>query len=479
MEQKKCLGLYISGQKAVAVVLSGHGHSYKVLACCSVEKDPGAEDQRPLAAAAADIISGKKIKYDEVSVAVDCSLFTQHDVHSEFTDHKQIANTIRFDAEEAVAVDAMELAIAFEVTASGEAGSNVTVYTSKRDAMTDMLKSMLQNGLDPTAMEPDIACLTRFIAKSDVVKLSPGQVIVVIGEKSCYVIIPSPKASNAPFVRSFLVSNTQDITGVLAREIPITIASNPEAQAITSVIVAGKTEGVVTEGLEEKTALEVTAIDLSQAAGADTSVCPDEISDTDFAIAYGAALSELSRTHKTDFRQDFMPFEGRKRIIQKTLRFISVAMTIVFIALGVYSQKDVMKLNSDANKLEEKLYVDQGLEIFSSRTPEQMSSRLKRELNKIKKGKTGLSVGDESSATARLTFLFEAINKTSVNNKLVISKITISPRMMQMQGSTKSKAFTNDLFKAIDSHPKLRKTQTASKTKGTEDTFTVTIELKQ
>ena len=50
-------------------------------------------------------------------------MFMQHNVHSKFNDPKQIAATVRFDAEEALATDISDLAIAFKITSSNQAGS--------------------------------------------------------------------------------------------------------------------------------------------------------------------------------------------------------------------------------------------------------------------------------------------------------------------------------------------------------------------
>lgn len=482
MEQQKCLGIYISADKAVGVALEGHTGHYKVLGSFSVQRNP-AQSDASLADMIAKKIVKKKLVCNELSVAIDCSLYTQHDLHSEFSDYKQIANTIRFDAEEAVATDATELAVAFDVTNTDDTGADVTVYTAKRDTMTDMLNSMLKKGLDPTAMEPDIVCLGRFIENYNTQIIDNSKLFVIISSSACYLIMPSD-SHHAPCVRSFLMSPSQDITSVLTREVPITIASMPTAQPVTSVAVSGNIENINSEEFSLKTGLDVNVIDLAEKTGAESSNCPQDISQSDFAIAYGAALAELSRTTKTDFRKDFMPYEGRKRVIQKTLRIFSIAATVMILAVGAHFQKNVIDASRQANELKKNLYGDQAEVIFSEPYSEEnekrkFSSKLATELRKIKLGKSGPSYGDDSSPTARLTFLFEAINATKQNNKIKINQISITPKTMSVKGTTANKNYTNDFIKQIDNHKKLKKgVFTAPATQG-ESTFTINIELSK
>jgi len=479
VEQKKCLGIYLSSDKAIGVILEGHSGHYKVLGCSTAKTNPD-EPETSLAARLVEDINLQNLKYDEVSVAVDCQMYTQHDLHSQFSDHKQIANTIRFDAEEAVATDATELAVAFDITHTDKTGADVTVYTAKRFQMSDMLNSMFESALDPTAMEPDIACLSRFIEKNNKSLAEPGKLVVIISDKACYLITPSD-SNHAPCVRSFLVSPTQNIAAVLSREIPITIASMHTPEPITSIVLAGNTEDINSEDFSLKTGLDVVKLDLAEETGTDISTCSEDVPLSDFATAYGAALAELSRTSKTDFRKDFMPYEGRIRTIQAALRVFSIAVTVVLIAVGAYFQKNIMDLNKQTNELEFSLYEEQAAIVFGrphKDTRKKLSTRLKGELRKVQSGATGSMFSDDSSVTAKLTYLFEAINKSRKNNKIMITKISIQRRSMRVEGTTANRGYTNDFLGQIDKHPKLIKTQVRLGSKPTGDTFSVSIELK-
>ncbi len=121
MEQNNCLGIYWSNKKAVAVLLSRHGSGKTVLGSCSVTKNEMTQEQeenfvKNMIKTLVKKTAENKFNFTEVAIALDCSMFTQHEIRSEFTDYKQIANTIRFDVEDTVAMDAMELAVAFSIT---------------------------------------------------------------------------------------------------------------------------------------------------------------------------------------------------------------------------------------------------------------------------------------------------------------------------------------------------------------------------
>ena len=164
MEGQNYLGIYLSKAAATVVCLKSQGRSYNVLGCFSVSAE-GAEEQNPqvLAGLIAQGCAERELKFSEVAVALDCAMFMQHNVNSEFDDPKQIAATIRFDTEEALATDISDVAIAFSITSSDQTGSGVTVFTAQRKVLSDILLALQSNNIDPVTIEPDVNCLSRFI----------------------------------------------------------------------------------------------------------------------------------------------------------------------------------------------------------------------------------------------------------------------------------------------------------------------------
>ena len=487
MEQQNFLGIYLSKRKVTAVLLSGKGAEPVVKGCFNVSIEQGTDNQdqsKSLGLAVAQNLAEKNLKLDDATVAVDCAMYIQHDLHSEFTDPKQISQTIRFDAEEAVATDATELAITFSVTGTDKNGSNISVFTARRELLTEILNDLQHNNLDPTAMEPDIICLGRFLQHNFNVTEDSNPLFVIFSQQSCYMININPEKSQyAPFIRSFLANPSQNKTTVLTNQLPTTLAlhsSRSPDKPITSLHIACESNDIDTRILAERFNLEAHIMDLDQLTNIDPSLLTDLAAKSDFAIAYGAALGELIKARKNDFRQDFFPYQGKKLALQKTLRFLSVSLTILMLAVGIYFQSKVFMKHKYINQLQQKAKEDYSKVMFgkSYTSKEPIASILKRVYNRVVKIKSGLSSGDDESVTARLTFIFEAINQAPGNIDLKINTITVTSKTMNMAGDTKGRKSTLSLLNSLKKHPKLKVSAQNLKQAGNRDTFILTLESK-
>jgi hypothetical protein len=109
--------------------------------------------------------------------------------------------------------------------------------------------------------------------------------------------------------------------------------------------------------------------------------------------------------------------------------------------------------------------------------PMPISSRLRLELSRIQKDGAGASMGDDNSIVAKLAYTLEAINNAPKNIGLEVNKISITEKLIQLDGLTKSNSSTLVLFKALDDHAKLKKLSEGSIPKGNTDAFNVTLEV--
>ena len=149
MKGQNYLGIYISKNAATVVCLGSQGREHNILGCFSVSVE---ESDEPNLRVLANLISQgcaeRELGFSEVAVALDCAMFMQHNVHSEFDDAKQIASTIRFDTEEALATDITDVAIAFKITSSNQTGSELAVFTAQRKILSDILISLQSNNIE-------------------------------------------------------------------------------------------------------------------------------------------------------------------------------------------------------------------------------------------------------------------------------------------------------------------------------------------
>jgi len=100
VESQNYLGIYISKKTAMVVCPGPQKKDWSGLKCFSVSVEgQEQQDMQALAGLIAQGCAERNMKFSEITVALDCSLFMQHSVHSEFKDPKQIAATVRFDTE--------------------------------------------------------------------------------------------------------------------------------------------------------------------------------------------------------------------------------------------------------------------------------------------------------------------------------------------------------------------------------------------
>ncbi len=220
MEEKGNLGIFLYRDKAVAVWISGDPDRAVLHRLCMT---PSADEPATLALQAARAVIRQGHTFDEAFIAIDCSYYTQYSLHSEFEETRQIESTIKFDAEEAAATDAMNLAVTFEVTGILPTGSQVTTYTADRQLLTDILLDLQEGGLDPTLMEPDVVCLTRALEQTAKLSEYGDALFVVLSHSNCYLLRPNP--GYAPTVRTLLVERGGDVTSTLVREVLLATAS--------------------------------------------------------------------------------------------------------------------------------------------------------------------------------------------------------------------------------------------------------------
>jgi hypothetical protein len=162
LEQNKTLGIYITPNKAIVVLIGKASGKIEISQQFSVAVAAVEGTSFSFAQAAKDIAAGcaeKQLLFSDIAVALDCRLYRQQVLHSEFTEYRQISQTVKFDAEESLAVNAAETAVAFEIASKGVSGSEVSVYAAGAPVISDIITALAGNKLDPVSIEPDSICL--------------------------------------------------------------------------------------------------------------------------------------------------------------------------------------------------------------------------------------------------------------------------------------------------------------------------------
>lgn len=475
MEQTNVLGVYLTPEGAYCAVLSDKGTPAGVQ--CYFVASAEAEQGMAVMTAISRQAVNQAGPVEQSAVAVRSNLISQYNHHSEFADVKQVDSTIRFDAEDVTASDVSALAIAYEVTNSGANGSDITLYTAGRQILTDLLLDVQAGGMDPSQMEPDVVCLSRALEKM------PGydekdRIYLLIFEKTCYLIFPS-HSGFAPKVRTFLLPDEPDKAAALARQIILTSAAMTDVVPVKKIILVGRFKDIDLSELKRRTGMAVEELDAQKELHLEI---PYEVSAeryNGFLFACGAAMGLVGRCRKADFRRDFMPYQGRRRILEKSLRVVSISLTVLFVVLGLYFQVKAFRVKGYASEWNKKLRTDYSASMYGKEPPGSMSMgyKLRSELKRVQQlQQYGI---DENAITARLTYILQAVNQSPASVDVNLKTITISERSITLVGDTDSRTSTRNLFDAIKAHKRLEVVEERFNAGNQRDEFNITLKTKE
>jgi hypothetical protein len=384
----------------------------------------------------------------EAAVAVDCALFMQHRIHSEFTDVKQIAQTVRFDAEEALSTDINDMAVAFRVTSSNDSGSNLTVFTAKKQVLSEIITSLQSRGIDPVSVEPDVHCLARFIRKHESLPEGGRVLYVCLAEKTGYII--DFLTMQAPTLRAFLMSPRQNRGDVVGRQLPLTIASDSAGEPVQYLKGLDSAGAVDYRQLGERLGLESSGFDLGAACGVEAGKIAECGDPVGIAIAYGAALAQSDKDATVNFREDFMPYQGRKRKVENALKLLSVSVTVLLVAAGIYVTAQLLQTNTYRGRLFVRFEPEYKAVSLGKSPPGGLKTATKKLA--LMKGEMEKRKGpfmEEGSMSAKLAVIFEAFNSCAKQTNLDVERVDITTKGITIKCRTANRSATLQLSAAL------------------------------
>jgi hypothetical protein len=250
---------------------------------------------------------------------------------------------------------------------------------------------------------------------------------------------------------------------------------------MTSVVLMGELDHVDADLLAQRTGLDVQTAPpekaLIEALADDEDMAPHEL-----MIAYGAALAGRIRGHKTDFRRDFMPYQGRRKVVQSSLRLIGISLTILLVSVAVFFQLKTFRMRGYTRGLNKKALAEFRAATFGKKpNPNRtVTSSLRTELSRAKQAEAGIGPGGDKSVPAKLTFFFEALNKTPKKVDIKVQQITITERSMKVKGDTNSRTGTMAFFNEIKKHPRIvLSSERLTAGPDRRDKFDITLEPKK
>ena len=482
MESRNCLGIYLRKDRATVVCFTSQGRENRLRGCFSVSVDATEQQgQQALADRIAQVCAERGLKSATAAVALDCALFMQHTVHSDFCDFKKIATTVRFDTEEALATDVSDLAVAFRIASTDENGAHLDVFTAQRSVLSDILLSLQSNGIDPVAVVPDVYSLSRYINEGQT-SLEAGRAAAVhalLSDSRGY-FLGTPSSNGGPMMRAFLIGPSQDREALLSREAVITVALAGRDNPVEKLCVFDVCGGITARELSQRVSVKVDECDLAGMRGLSAGDGADSSNAVDFAIAYGAALPESEKDKGISFRNDHMPYLGKKVRLQRAVRFLSISLTVLLLAAGVYAQTQFMSVKRYQTMLREKLEPDYlavmpGVEKLPS-TMKEVVQKLRSDLRRLEAERGGQV--DPKSLSAKMKLVLQALNTCAAQADLNLDVVTLTAQSITVNGDTSGRPSTLKVFDSMEKAG-LTLQKTGYIQKGRRDTFTITMEPKK
>jgi hypothetical protein len=454
VEGQNYLGIYIGKDGATVICLDARGRK-TVEGCFSVSLEEHRErntaaDMSELARLIAEGCAERELGFSEVAVALDCSMFMQHSVHSEFNDARQIAQTVRFDTEEALSTDISDVAVAFEISSTGETGSELNVFTAPREVLSAVLLSLQSHDIDPITAEPDINSLSRFILEKASTPEDSNCLFSVLSRTRGY-FVGCAKSLDAPAKRTFLIHPAQNRFDLLVRQIPPTVALLAKDEPVKNLRVFDRAGSVDRHRLRDMLGFEAAEFDLVGSVVSDPTALSDCDDAVEFAVAYGAALALSQKSQPVNFRDDFMPYQGRKLRLQKTVKFLSVSVTILLIALGTYVTALWLQMNNYDSRLDDNFGSIYSAVMGGGKLPRSMKTGVRSLGSELRRTRDITITGgrDEQSVLGKLTLVLEAFNKSSNRTGLNIDSVSITDKSIVVAGSTSNRGNTLKLRNAL------------------------------
>ena len=265
---------------------------------------------------------------------------------------------------------------------------------------------------------------------------------------------------------------------MLIKQISMTTALLQTAWAVNRLEIFDTADTVSCDDIAKKITIEADRIDITALAklSADAIAdCPDAV---EFAIAYGAAIAQLDGSGGTNFRGDFMPYQGRKMRLQQTLKFFAVAAVILMFTVGLYGLMQALQFNKYRTQLQTKFAKDFTAVMFGEKMPsktKEATRKISTALRRIKEAQKGFSLTGEEAVAAKLALVLQALNKCAAATGLNIDTVSITDKMITINGDTPSPENTLKMFEALK-QTGLNVLQQRISTDGGRSTFGVTVE---
>ncbi|MBN2063260.1 MAG: hypothetical protein JW745_00545 [Sedimentisphaerales bacterium] len=397
-------GIFYNGQTALGVEINGSGPQ---LYCNFIEavanaRGCGIEQLREVSRK----MSGNK----PVALALGGTLYMSHDHRSEFEDIQQAAQTLRFDIEDSLAVDADNIAVSYQEKPTLTSTVDMIVYTASRSVLTEIFEMMEQEGSDPLAAMPVSAAWQYYLLNAG----CTGQSAIYLGRSAGDLQLMVLNDNGQPVTcRKFPISGDQTFYETLKLEL--------NRCCLTALT------GMVVEKLYyHSDGISLTLVsDMASDLGLELEALPQESFVR--AAATGAALAIQKDTPACNFRADDMEPVSIKKDRFKA-KLVMSALVCAFLCSWIFwNAVYTVRYNSLVEDSAKNIAAAADACRVSTRSAAKIPVDIERKLMSFKQMLSGTGTLNSESAVNTFNLTLNALSRLNNEFDLVVSSMTFKP----------------------------------------------------
>lgn len=442
-----CLGIHYPGAGITAVLLRKDRHHAQRTAVyrVSCSKDNRQEELAGLMELLNEQLKADSRTKPPSALALGGSFYQSQFHHSEFSDARQIRQTLRFDVEEDFAANAENLALSFQYVPCPGPGADLIVHTLDREKIQELLPHFDRAGLDALRAEPDIAAWEHYLKDHPDLPGDEPLLAVAWTAGVLYTLVLDQDRQTV-LARTYLCSTSAYAHEILAQELKRSLLQLPDNKQPRRLLYhSGSFTRDQINQLQRQFNLNFQ---------------PLEEPDAAVAFAAGAALSYFNSKSNADFRTDGLPPRTLVVAQHRALYGLSGAVCALFLALiivfhaytGHYLQE-----SADAQQRLEQAYCDTNVGQKPPRGTN-VVRRLRTQLNRLRsESRSRTSRMLPGSASHTLTLILQALDTLPFDFDLQFKSLTISEDTATIRGSVADLEQRVELDNAIRIHPQLQR----------------------
>ena len=402
----KNVGIFYNGSTALGVEVEGTGSNIR--ATFYEPADDSAVQSGPELLSSLCTSMGKP---KAPALAIGGNLYMSHDHRSEFEDIQQAAQTLKFDIEDILAVDAEKIAVCYQEKPTNTTNVDLIVYTAERQALQSIFEQMDSVGSDPVSVTPSVVAWQKYLASAELIASQPSAYISRCGSTVYLMVLNS--AGQPVISRKFPDVDDSRFYQIIDIELNRCSITLPGGETLTNIYYH-----------EEN----VDHVKINAIAG-ELGLKLNTISEPSFAkaAAIGAALANQKGKATCNFRADNLEPAHIKKDRQKALYAMSALACLIILSWIGIMINNTSKYNQIAKDAAINIKDAARYCRITSRRQGYLHRELETELKRIERLASGQGPGNTDSATYTMNMAFRALSKLNPEFDLNISSIAFKP----------------------------------------------------